>query len=1315
MLRAEIVSATRRVLGFLLTGVLAAGSVHGQTYTEVTPGAAGVTSSTHDGNVPANTVDNDVTTRWSAQGDGHWIQYDLGSSQVLAYLTIGAYSGNTRRARFDIQVSDDATTWNTVWVGQSSGTTTAQETYEIADVLARHVRLLGHGNSANAWNSFIEVDIFASSGTPEPPTPTPPPTATPTPSPTPTPTQPPTPTPTPSPIPPGGPRSEHVNLGDDGRLVYHPYPNGDTIPDFSYAGYGGGGVRLPDVPVQKTVLPVDGDDGASIQAAIDEVSALPLDADGVRGTVLLKAGTYEVAGSLSIRASGVVLRGEGDGPGGTLIKAVGTARRGLIGVSGVGNRAEVAGTRQSITDPYVPVGARTFFVADGSGYDVGDDVLVVRTPNQEWIDLTGTDECATVGTAYDTSDVNNVTCISESFWKPSDRIMRYERKVVAVNGSQITVDAPMVEAFQAEFGGGYVAKYVFPGRIQKVGIESLRSESDFVSDTDEEHAVRMISLSNVENAWVRNATSVYYEQGTVLVGGGGKFITIQDSQSLDHKSVITGGRRYPFSLDDAAFVLVQRCYAKTGRHDYVTGSNTPGPNVFLDSLAEQSYSELGPHHRWATGSLFDRIIHRSHNGSQIMGAYNRGNSGSGHGWSGAYQLFWNCIGDTHRVASPPSARNWSIGCHVKRTQGDGEFESLGNAVKPGSLYLQQLKDRLGPQALINIGFSDVLPPPPPPTPTPTPSPTPTPTATPALIYEVEHLTYTTSGPTAGIQGDPLASNLLWQSFGAQVPGDWIEYKLVGVPRGVYTLRFKYKTNPNRGIHNVAVDGVIVGGLIDQYKTGAGTFPEPVMGTVRFDADGDHLVRLTSTGKRPAAGNHTISSDRFVLVPDLTAPVLTVPEEITAEATGPGGAVVEFSASALDSHDRPVAVTLSPASGSTFALGTTSVTATATDTMGNVGTKTFDVTVVDTTAPALSVPEDMVVEATGPAGAVVDFAATAVDLVSGTVAVTYDFPPGSTFALGRTIVAATASDAAENTVTAGFVIDVVDTTAPTLTLPTLIRVEATSAAGAAVSYVVTAEDLVSGSVAVTLSAESGSTFPLGTTTVSASAADAAGNVATGAFVVEVVDTTKPVLTLPAPMALEATSPAGAVATFSGTAQDVVSGDVPVVFTPASGSTFAIGTTTVTATATDAAGNTAAGTFTVTVGDTTAPVISGAAASPNRLWPPNHKLVTVAVAYETADAVGPVETKLTVTSDQPLGIFRPDWIVVDAHTVKLRAERSLLDAIFHRRGRTYTITIEAKDAAGNVSLSKVEVVVPAWNHQHQSWWCRHQDHEHDNDND
>src|SRR5207237_1215281 len=199
------------------------------------------------------------------------------------------------------------------------------------------------------------------------------------------------------------------------------------------------------------------------------------------------------------------------------------------------------------------------------------------------------------------------------------------------------------------------------------------------------------------------------------------------------------------------------------------------------------------------------------------------------------------------------------------------------------------------------------------------------------------------------------------------------------------------------------------------------------------------------------------------------------------------------------------------------------------------------------------------------------------------------PSGRALALGTPTVTATAADAVGNTATGSFTVTVADTTAPTLTLPGNLTLEATGADGAVATYTASAHDIVSGDVPVTFSVASGNTFPLGTTTVTATAQDGAGNTATGSFTVTVVDTTPPMLTVPGNLTLEATSSAAAVATYNANAHDIVSGTLPVTFSIASGSTFPLGSTTVTASAKDAAGNTAAGSFTVTVVDTTSPVL------------------------------------------------------------------------------------------------------------------------------
>ena len=352
------------------------------------------------------------------------------------------------------------------------------------------------------------------------------------------------------------------------------------------------------------------------------------------------------------------------------------------------------------------------------------------------------------------------------------------------------------------------------------------------------------------------------------------------------------------------------------------------------------------------------------------------------------------------------------------------------------------------------------------------------------------------------------------------------------------------------------------------------------------AIGTHVVGCTAADFSGNVGEGSFE----VIVQDTTPPALTVPGDLTEEATGPDGAKVTFAATATDIVAGSVTAVCTPASGSTFAIGDTSVTCVATDGYHNSATETFTVTVEDTIAPDLTVPGDIVKEATKAAGADVSFEASATDAVAGDVEPVCTPASGSTFALGETTVTCVATDDYENATTETFTVTVVDTTAPAITVPVLGPVEATSAAGAAVAYTATANDLVDGPVTPVCTPASGSTFALGTTTVTCAAEDTRGNEGSKTFDVKVVDTTAPAVTVPADITAEATSGAGAVVSFTSSATDVVDGSLTPVCTPASGSTFALGTTTVTCTAEDARGNEGSSTFKVSVVDTTKPVIS-----------------------------------------------------------------------------------------------------------------------------
>jgi photosystem II stability/assembly factor-like uncharacterized protein len=167
--------------------------------------------------------------------------------------------------------------------------------------------------------------------------------------------------------------------------------------------------------------------------------------------------------------------------------------------------------------------------------------------------------------------------------------------------------------------------------------------------------------------------------------------------------------------------------------------------------------------------------------------------------------------------------------------------------------------------------------------------------------------------------------------------------------------------------------------------------------------------------------------------------------------------------------------------------------------------------------------------------------------------------------------------------------------------------------------------------------------------------------------------------------------GAVVTYAmpgetGSCGGVVTSDHP------SGGFFPVGTTTVTLTDTRLDGTTATCTFTVTVNDTESPVVSSPTTNPNTLWPPDHRMVDVTVNYTATDNCPGLNCVLTVASNEPInglgdGDLSPDWQIVDAHHVRLRAERSGTG-----NGRIYTITTTCTDASNNVTTRTSTVLVP-----------------------
>jgi hypothetical protein len=249
----------------------------------------------------------------------------------------------------------------------------------------------------------------------------------------------------------------------------------------------------------------------------------------------------------------------------------------------------------------------------------------------------------------------------------------------------------------------------------------------------------------------------------------------------------------------------------------------------------------------------------------------------------------------------------------------------------------------------------------------------------------------------------------------------------------------------------------------------------------------------------------------------------------------------------------------------------------------------------------------------------------------------------------------------------------DVTAPSLTLPPNITVAATGPSGAVVSFNISATDDIDGPVAAMCQPPSGSTFGLGSTAVSCSAADVAGNIAQGSFVITVEDQSAPAIgNVPGPITLEASGPAGALAAWTApTATDLESGPVPVACSPSSGSLFPLGSTHVSCTATDGSGNTSVPVgFTVTIQDTTKPqIVLGVTADS---WFPDP------IAYVSARAVDAVR----VTAVQVNGVNA-------AFSQGSATDGWWLAPVPNVPGQSAIFTASARDASGNTQSASVTI--------------------------
>ena len=485
-----------------------------------------------------------------------------------------------------------------------------------------------------------------------------------------------------------------VTINPDQSITYNPTSKGDRIPDFSTVGYNYGNSPLPDepggyqVPVLVTLEPGTGDQTDRIQAAIDFISAKPL-VNGFRGALLLKAGLWEIhsANRIAIRASGVVLKGEGDNPlTGTRLYARGTTNENdsgntrnsrLIAFAGNGNTVNT--TARTLVDAvYVPGGVNVIPIT-GHAFTVGQRIQVRLPGTVAWQKASFYNTAATADT---------------------DAAVTFNRIITAVTANSITLDAPITSPLDPFYANAYIVPVTAFNNITNVGVSNIYFESVESGDTDENHVWNALDFTNVEDGFVHNCTARYFAYSIAYVNTSTRKITINRSQCYDGISIIKGGRRYHFVLT-GEMGLVSNALSRYGRHSFIINwPAAPGPNAFVDSTSFQSYNESGSHADWNNGGLWDNVSELAPSGVGLQVKLER---------PSAYCVAWNVVTPNITFENMPLSPNWSFGTTTPSggtptwrnstgqsasLLGKAEVWSNGTKMSVRSLYEKQVETRL---------------------------------------------------------------------------------------------------------------------------------------------------------------------------------------------------------------------------------------------------------------------------------------------------------------------------------------------------------------------------------------------------------------------------------------------------------------------------------------------------------------------------------------------------------------------------------------------------------------------------------------------
>lgn len=202
--------------------------------------------------------------------------------------------------------------------------------------------------------------------------------------------------------------------------------------DFSYAGYKGGGVKIPSPAVAITLSPMEGDNTNHIQDAINELAKSQL-VNGLRGVLLLKPGIYNCERTISINESGIILRGSGSGESGTIINMTGKPH---VCISVRGRVVfKKSGISSKLADSDVSSGSFSFNVTNVQGFNIGDTIRITKPVTDAWVRFMGMDEM--------------VRNYKKQTWITGE--ITTDRVIKKITDKHITVDIPLTDNYDSKY------------------------------------------------------------------------------------------------------------------------------------------------------------------------------------------------------------------------------------------------------------------------------------------------------------------------------------------------------------------------------------------------------------------------------------------------------------------------------------------------------------------------------------------------------------------------------------------------------------------------------------------------------------------------------------------------------------------------------------------------------------------------------------------------------------------------------------------------------------------------------------------------